>query len=67
MPHGITSAVVDFLINQDSAPTAVKKKAVEHIIDGTAVILAGSRDINSFFDVSHFYYRLWKQLKTHND
>jgi 2-methylcitrate dehydratase PrpD len=35
--------VVDFILKVDSPPTAVKKKAVDHIIDGTAVMLAGSR------------------------
>ena len=39
----ITSAVVDFILNGDTPPADVKKKALEHIIDGTAVMLAGTR------------------------
>jgi len=39
----ITSAVVDFILNGDTPPADVKKKALEHISDGTAVMLAGTR------------------------
>lgn len=43
MSSSITTEVVDFLLKGDSPPTHVKKKAIEHIIDGIAVMLAGSR------------------------
>lgn len=43
MSPSITTEVVDFILKEDSPPTAVKKKAVDHIIDGIAVMLAGSR------------------------
>ncbi|MCW4038585.1 MAG: MmgE/PrpD family protein [Candidatus Bathyarchaeota archaeon] len=43
MSPSITTEVVDFILKKDAPPTAVKKKAVDHVIDGIAVMLAGSR------------------------
>jgi len=39
----ITTEVVNFLLKADSPPIEVRKKAVEHVKDGIAVMLAGSR------------------------
>jgi 2-methylcitrate dehydratase PrpD len=43
MSPSITTEVVDFILKKDAPPTAIKKKAVDHVIDGIAVMLAGSR------------------------
>jgi len=43
MSPSITTEIVDFILRENPSPTAVKTKAVDHIIDGTAVMLAGSR------------------------
>jgi 2-methylcitrate dehydratase PrpD len=43
MSPSITTEVVDFILKKNPSPTAVKTKAVDHIIDGIAVMLAGSR------------------------
>ena len=39
----LTGEVVDFLLRGESPPADVRAKAVEHIVDGVAVMLAGSR------------------------
>ena len=39
----MTTEVVNFLLQTDSPPIEVREKAVEHIKDGIAVMLAGSR------------------------
>ena len=39
----LTGEVVDFLLRGESPPADVRAKAVEHIVDGIAVMLAGSR------------------------
>jgi 2-methylcitrate dehydratase PrpD len=39
----LTGEVVEFLFRADSPPQEVRAKAVEHIVDGVAVMLAGSR------------------------
>jgi len=39
----LTDEVVDFLLNEGAPPRDVRAKAVEHIVDGIAVMLAGSR------------------------
>lgn len=39
----LTDEVVDFLLRGESPPADVRAKAVEHIVDGVAVMLAGSR------------------------
>jgi len=39
----LTDEVVGFLLDEDAPPRDVRAKAVEHIVDGIAVILAGSR------------------------
>jgi 2-methylcitrate dehydratase PrpD len=39
----LTSEVVEFLLRAESPPPEVRAKAVEHIVDGVAVMLAGSR------------------------
>ncbi len=43
MDTSLTDEVVSFLLRDDSPPAEVRAKAVEHIIDGLAVMLAGSR------------------------
>jgi 2-methylcitrate dehydratase PrpD len=43
MSPSITSEVVDFILKGDTPPADVKTKALEHIMDGTAVMLAGTR------------------------
>ena len=39
----LTDEVVGFLLDEDAPPRDVRAKALEHIVDGIAVILAGSR------------------------
>ncbi|MCW3979613.1 MAG: MmgE/PrpD family protein [Candidatus Bathyarchaeota archaeon] len=39
----MTSEIVDYLLRADPPPAEVRRKAVERIIDGVAVMLAGSR------------------------
>jgi len=43
MSLSITTEVVHFLLKSDPPPAYVKSKAVEHIIDGIGLMLAGSR------------------------
>ena len=43
MNPSLTSEIVDYLLTADPPPIEVRRKAVEHIIDGIAVMLAGSR------------------------
>jgi 2-methylcitrate dehydratase PrpD len=43
MNPSLTSEIVDYLLRADPPPAEVRRKAVEHIIDGVAVMLAGSR------------------------
>ncbi|MCW4036083.1 MAG: MmgE/PrpD family protein [Candidatus Bathyarchaeota archaeon] len=43
MGVSLTTEVVDYLLREDLPPSEVRKKAVEHVIDGVAVMLAGSR------------------------
>lgn len=43
MSSSITTEVVNFLLRDYSPPTDIKNKAITHIIDGIAVMLAGSR------------------------
>jgi 2-methylcitrate dehydratase PrpD len=43
MVSSLTTEIVDYLLSEDSPPADVKRKAVEHVIDGLAVMLAGSR------------------------
>lgn len=43
MSPSLTSEVVDYLLRVDPPPADVERKDVEHIIDGIAVMLAGSR------------------------
>lgn len=43
MSSSITTEVVDFLLNADPPSTDVRDKAIDHIIDGIGVMLAGSR------------------------
>lgn len=43
MSVSLTTEVVEYLLREDSPPSEVRKKAVEHVIDGVAVMLAGSR------------------------
>ena len=43
MDTPITDEIIKFILSKKEIPDNVKEKAVEHIIDGTAVILAGSR------------------------
>lgn len=43
MSASMTTEVVDFLLEAEPPPTDVKKMAVTHLIDGIAVMLAGSR------------------------
>jgi 2-methylcitrate dehydratase PrpD len=43
MSPSITTEVVNFLLKKDTPSTAVKEKAVDHVLDGVAVMLAGSR------------------------
>jgi hypothetical protein len=52
MDISITDIVVDFLLNREHPPRNVRLKAVEHIQDGLAVMLAGSRNVCSkiFYD-----------------
>lgn len=47
MDISITDIVVDFLLNREHPPRNVRLKAVEHIQDGLAVMLAGSRTVCS--------------------
>jgi 2-methylcitrate dehydratase PrpD len=39
----LTGEIVDFLLRGGSHPPEVRAKAVEHVVDGVAVMLAGSR------------------------
>jgi len=39
----LTDEVVGFLLDEDAPPRDVRAKALEHIVDGIAVMLAGSR------------------------
>jgi 2-methylcitrate dehydratase PrpD len=39
----LTDEVVGFLLEQNSPPKNVREKAIEHVLDGFAVMLAGSR------------------------
>ncbi len=41
--RSLTDEVVGFLMDDGSPPLDVREKAVEHIVDGVAVMLAGSR------------------------
>jgi len=43
MGSSITTEVINFLLQTDSPPIEIREKAVEHIKDGIAVMLAGSR------------------------
>ena len=43
MSSQITTEIVNFILEGRPAPTNVRNKAIEHIIDGIGVILAGSR------------------------
>jgi len=43
MSSTVTSEVVDFLLRRERPPGEVRKKALIHLIDGFAVMLAGSR------------------------
>lgn len=43
MNPSLTDAVVGFLLNQTPPPKEVREKAIEHLLDGIAVMLAGSR------------------------
>lgn len=43
MSTSITTEVVDFLLKADSPSADVRNKAVDHVIDGIGVMLAGSR------------------------
>jgi len=43
MSSSITTEVVRFVLDETPAPKHVKRKAVEHMADGFAVMLAGSR------------------------
>jgi 2-methylcitrate dehydratase PrpD len=43
MSSTITMEIVDYILMADPPPDEVRQKAVEHIIDGVGVILAGSR------------------------
>jgi 2-methylcitrate dehydratase PrpD len=43
MDSSLTTEVVEFLLRKDPPPVDVRKKAIEHVIDGIAVMLAGSR------------------------
>jgi 2-methylcitrate dehydratase PrpD len=43
MSTSLTTEVVDYLLSEDSPPADVRRKAIEHVIDGLAVMLAGSR------------------------
>jgi 2-methylcitrate dehydratase PrpD len=43
MSSSITTEVVNFLARRDSAPVDVRNNALEHVIDGIGLILAGSR------------------------
>jgi 2-methylcitrate dehydratase PrpD len=43
MDQSITTEVVDFLSTRKDIPTSAKRKAVDHLIDGIGVMLAGSR------------------------
>lgn len=43
MDRSLTTEVVDFLLKDGQPPVDVRKRAVEHLIDGIAVMLAGSR------------------------
>ena len=42
MGSSITTEIVDFLLEADSPPVDVKGKAIQHIVDGIGVMLAGS-------------------------
>jgi len=43
MGSSITKMVVNFLLGTDSPPADVRSKAIQHIVDGIGVMLAGSR------------------------
>ena len=43
MSSSLTDEVVGFLLNQIPPPKEVREKAIEHVLDGFAVMLAGSR------------------------
>jgi 2-methylcitrate dehydratase PrpD len=43
MNSSLTDEVVGFLLNQIPPPKEVREKAIEHVLDGIAVMLAGSR------------------------
>ena len=43
MSASLTDEVVEFLLRRDMPPAPVRAKAIEHILDGFAVMLAGSR------------------------
>jgi 2-methylcitrate dehydratase PrpD len=43
MSSSITTEVVNFVLRPDPAPADVRRKAIEHVVDGIGLILAGSR------------------------
>ncbi len=43
MSSSVTTEVVNFVVRSDSAPSDVRRKAIEHIVDGIGLVLAGSR------------------------
>jgi len=43
MSVSLTDEVVEFLLRRDKLPAPVRAKAIEHILDGFAVMLAGAR------------------------
>jgi len=43
MDASLTDEVVEFLLRRDKPPARVRAKALDHILDGFAVILAGAR------------------------
>jgi 2-methylcitrate dehydratase PrpD len=45
--RSLTDEVIDFILDFNSPPQKVRVKAVEHIVDGIAVMIAGSRTLCS--------------------
>ena len=43
MSSSITTEVVNFILRPDPTPTDVRRKAIEHVVDGIGLVLAGSR------------------------